>query len=104
MKRVLLGLASVSLGVALAGCPKKDIAIYRTLRGPAQETCDANLRFRADVKDKDKDQAKAKAEAQIRTLVAEKKYCGAYIWNEGSGKTLEGDYNHVADFQLCRCS
>src|SRR6188474_1896082 len=64
MQKTLLGVIAV---LGLSGCPKKQITIYRSLSEPgAMQTCDANQRFRAEVKGKDADDAKAKAEAQIR--------------------------------------
>ena len=101
MTRLALMFASV---LALAGCPKKSITIYRSLSEPgAMQTCDANTRFRVEAKGKDAAEAKAKAEAEIRSVITQNKGCGALIYNEGSGKTLDGPINHVADYQLCRC-
>jgi len=99
--RTWLGLLTV---LALTGCPKKQITIYRSLSEPgAMQTCDANQRFRAEAKGKDADDAKAKAEAEIRSVITTNKGCGALIFNEGSGKALDGTTNHVADYQLCKC-
>jgi hypothetical protein len=92
------------LTVVLTGCPKSDVVIYRSLSEPgAMKTCDANTRFRAEVVGADAADAKAKAEAQIRTTVASNNGCGAFVYNEGSGKKLDGRTNHVADYQLCKC-
>ena len=92
------------LVVALAGCPKKSVTIYRSLSEPgAMQTCDANTRFRVEQLGKDAAEAKSKAEAEIRSTVSKNKGCGAFITNEGSGKTLDGPIRHVADFQLCKC-
>ncbi len=92
------------LVLALAGCPKKSITIYRSLSEPgAMQTCDANKVYRAEAKGKDAAEAKAKVESQIRDLITKEKGCGALIFNEGSGKTLDGPINHVADFQFCKC-
>jgi len=100
--RSLLVLAA--LAVLLAGCPGKQVTIYRSLsEHGAMETCDANQSFRAEVKGADAEDAKAKLEDQIRKLVGEKGGCGALIYNEGSGKALDGTTNHVADYQLCKC-
>ncbi len=105
MQRTLLAIASLSLlTLGLAGCPKKSITIYRSLSEPgAMQTCDANTRFRAEAKGTDAADAKAKAEAQIRDVISQNKGCGALIYNEGSGKALDGTTNHVADYQLCKC-
>jgi hypothetical protein len=101
MTKTLLGLATL---FALAGCPKKSITIYRKLSEPgAMQTCDANTRFRAEVKGDDAGAAKSKAEAEIRSVIAQNKGCGAYVYNEGAGKTLAGDFTYVADYQLCKC-
>jgi hypothetical protein len=90
--------------LAMVGCPKKDVVIYRSLSEKgAMETCDANTRFRAEAVGKDAASAKAAMELQVRNTVTENKGCGALIYNEGNGKKLDGDYNAVADFQLCRC-
>jgi hypothetical protein len=90
--------------LALAGCPGKNISIYRSLGEPgAMKTCDANQRFRAEKVAADAATAKAEAEAEIRSVVATNKGCGAFIFNEGSGKKLDGRTTHVADYQLCRC-
>lgn len=93
----------LTLLLALAGCPKKDVTIYRSLTDQARATCDANTRFRVEQLGKDAAEAKAKAEAEIRSTVDKNKGCGAFITNEGSGKTLDGPIRHVADFQLCKC-
>ncbi|MDI1446272.1 hypothetical protein [Polyangium sp. 6x1] len=99
MKRII-GMAFI---VALAGC-LGGVKIYRSLSEPgAMKTCDANTRFRVEAKGADADEAKRKAEAGIRESVKQNKSCGAYIFNEGSGTTLEGTTNHVADYQLCDC-
>ena len=76
----------------VAGCPAtSDIAIYRSLSQPgAMQTCDANQRYRAEVKGADPAEAKAKGEAKIRTTIASAKGCGAFVFNEGSGKALDG--------------
>jgi hypothetical protein len=90
--------------VLLTACPKRGVTIYRSLSEPgAMQTCDANQRFRVEVKGSDAADAKRKAESEIRSSVATRKGCGALIFNEGSGKTLEGATNHVADYQLCTC-
>lgn len=90
--------------VLLAGCPGKDVTIYRSLSEPgAMQTCDANQRFRVEVKGIDAKDAKHKANAEIRSAVAARGGCGALIFNEGAGKALDGTTNHVADYQLCRC-
>jgi hypothetical protein len=90
--------------VTLTGCPKRGVTIYRSLSEPgAMKTCDANKRFRAEVKGSDAKDAKRKAEDQIRSTVKTNGGCGALIFNEGSGKALDGTTNHVADFQLCSC-
>jgi len=87
----------------LAGCPAQ-VTIYRSLSEPgAMQTCDANQRFRAEAVGVDATDAKAKLEAMIRDTVKSKQGCGALIFNEGSGKKLDGTTNHVADYQLCRC-
>src|SRR5689334_24500564 len=100
MKRIV----GVFFVVALAGC-LGGVKIYRSLSEPgAMKTCDANKQFRVEAKGADADEAKRKAEAEIRTSVKQNKGCGAYIFNEGSGKTLEGTTNHVADYQLCDCN
>jgi hypothetical protein len=92
------------IAVILAGCPGHHVTIYRSLSEPgAMQTCDANQSFRAEAKGSDAKDAKAKVEDQISKLVRDKKGCGALIYNEGSGKALDGTTNHVADFQLCRC-
>lgn len=97
MKRLLL------LAV-LAGCPGKNIVIYRSLSEPgAMQTCDANQRYRAEAKGADAADAKAKLEAMVRDTISTQKGCGAFIYNEGSGKALDGTTNHVADYQLCKC-
>ena len=101
--RSSIPLALVLLAL-LGGCPGKHVTIYRSLsEHGAMETCDANQSYRAEAKGADAKDAKAKLEAQIRTLVTDKKGCGALIYNEGSGKALDGTTNHVADFQLCTC-
>ena len=100
MKALLI----VAAALALAGCPKKQVTIYRSLTSDAMKTCDANQRYRVEIKGKDAAEAKANAEAEIRSVVAKNKGCGAYIFNEGSGKTLDGPINHVADYQLCKCN
>jgi len=87
------------LVLLLAGCPKKDVVIYRSLSEKgAMETCDANQRFRAEAVGKDAADAKAKMEIQVRSTVTQNGGCGALIFNEGNGKKLDGDYNAVADF------
>jgi len=108
MKTTWLGWVSGALLVGaialLAGCPKKSITIYRSLSEPgAMQTCDANTRFRVEAKGADAKEAKANAEAEIRSVIAKNQGCGALIYNEGSGKTLDGPINHVADYQLCKC-
>jgi hypothetical protein len=100
-----LSVIAFSMLALLGGCPKKSITIYRSLSEPgAMKTCDANTRFRVEQKGKDAAEAKEKAEAEIRSVIATNKGCGAFITNEGSGKTLDGPINHVADFQLCKCN
>jgi len=101
----LAGLALACSLSMLTACPSgKQIKIYRSLSEPgAMKTCDANQRFRAEVKGKDAAEAKAKAEAEIRSTITTNKGCGAFIFNEGSGKALDGTTNHVADYQLCKC-
>ena len=90
--------------LALAGCPKKNVTIYRSLSEPgAMKTCDANQRYRVEQLGKDAAEAKSKAEDEIRASVSKNKGCGAFIFNEGSGKTLDGPIRHVADYQLCKC-
>ena len=90
--------------LVLVGCPKKDVVIYRSLSEKgAMQTCDANSRFRADAVGKDAADAKSKMESQVRSTVTQNGSCGAFIYNEAVGKKLDGDYNAVADFQLCRC-
>lgn len=90
--------------VLVCGCPGKHVTIYRSLsEHGAMETCDANQSYRAEAKGADAKDAKAKMEDQIRKLVGDKGGCGALIYNEGSGKALDGTTNHVADFQLCKC-
>ena len=102
MIKPLLGFAVVT--AFATGCPKKSITIYRSLSEPgAMQTCDANTRFRVEAKGTDAREAKANAEAEIRSVVSQNKGCGALIYNEGSGKTLDGPINHVADYQLCKC-
>jgi hypothetical protein len=97
----IIGLVAV---LALTGCPKQGITIHRSLSEPgAMKTCDANKRFRAEVKGSDAKDAKHKAEEQIRTSVKTNGGCGAFIFNEASGKALDGTTNHVADYQLCSC-
>ena len=99
-------LLGVSLGIALlglGGCPKKDVTIYRSLTEPARQTCDANTRVRAEQLGKDAAEAKAKVDDEIRAYVTKHEYCGAFITNEGAGKTLDGPYRYVADYQLCKC-
>jgi hypothetical protein len=107
MNRIIgLGLF-VACALSLAGCPKggPNVTIYRKLSEPgAMQTCDANKRFRVEAKGATAEEAKAKAEAQIREGVSQNQGCGAYIWNEGSGKQLDGQINHVADYQLCSCA
>ena len=94
----------VAAVLALAGCPGPNVTIYRSLSEPgAMKTCDANQRFRAEKVGADAATAKAEAESEIRSVVAKNKGCGAFIFNEGSGKKLDGTTNHVADYQLCRC-
>jgi hypothetical protein len=78
--------------------------IYRSLSEKgAMESCDANTRFRADAIGKDAAEAKSTMEAQIRATITQNAGCGALIFNEAVGKKLDGDYNAVADYQLCRC-
>jgi hypothetical protein len=89
--------------LAMAGCPRKDITIYRKLTDPAQKTCDANQRYRVEAKGADANEARQKAEAEIRSVITQNNGCGAFIWNEGSGKALDGTFNHAADYQFCRC-
>jgi len=102
MKR--LGFVSVIALVLVAGCPKKSVTIYRSLSEPgAMQTCDANTRFRAEAKGSDAADARSKMEAQIRDTVTKNGGCAAFIYNEGSGKALDGSTNAVADFQLCKC-
>jgi hypothetical protein len=97
-------LSSLLLLVLFAGCPGKQVKIYRSLSEPgAMQTCDANKRYRAEVKGADAADAKAKAESQIRTTITSTKGCGALVFNEGSGKALDGTTNHVADYQWCKC-
>jgi len=106
MKQIVSLALFVSLALALAGCPKggSQVKIYRNLGEPgAMQTCDANQRFRAEAKGATAEEAKANAEAQIQESVTQHQGCGAYIWNEGSGKQLDGQVNHVADYQLCKC-
>jgi hypothetical protein len=94
----------LTCAVALTGCPKKSINLYRSLSAPgAMQTCDANKRYRADVVGTSEKDARAKGEAQIRDLIAKEKGCGALITNEGAGKKLDGNWNYTADFQFCRC-
>jgi hypothetical protein len=89
--------------MVLTGC-FGGVKIYRSLSEPgAMQTCDANKRFRAEVQGADADEAKKKAEKEIRSSVKQNKGCGAYIFNEGSGKKLDGSTNHFADYQLCDC-
>jgi hypothetical protein len=96
MKHVLLLLV-------LAGCPA-NVTLYRSLSEPgAMQTCDANSRFRAEAKGAAADDARLNVEVLIRNNVKAQKGCGAFIYNEASGKTLDGNVNHVADYQLCRC-
>lgn len=88
----------------LAGCPSKGVTIYRSVsEGDAMKTCDANQRYRAEAVGADAAAAKAKAEAEITSVITSKNGCGALIWNEGSGKKLDGTWNHVADYQFCKC-
>ena len=88
----------------LAGCPKKDVTLYRSAsQGNAMQTCDANQRFRAEAVGADAEAAKAKAEAEVKSVIASKQGCAALIWNEGSGKKLDGTWAHVADYQFCKC-
>jgi hypothetical protein len=95
--------AVVLLLLAVTACHKQ-VAIYHHLNeGNAMKTCDANERMRAEAKGKDAGDAKSRAYAQIRTTVSAQKRCGAFVYNEGSGKQLDGTFNHVADYQLCRC-
>ena len=106
MRTTLLnfGVSSVLLLGTLAGCPKKSITIYRSLSEPgAMQSCDANTRFRVEAKGADAKEAKSNAEAEIRSVISKNKGCGALIYNEASGKTLDGPINHVADYQLCKC-
>jgi hypothetical protein len=94
----------VTCAIALTGCPKKSVNIYRSLSAPgAMETCDANKQYRANVDAASEKEARAKGEAQIRDLITKEKGCGALIFNEGAGKKLDGGWNYVADFQFCRC-
>jgi hypothetical protein len=106
MIKSLLGFVVVcfALVTSLTGCPKKSITIYRSLSEPgAMQTCDANTRFRAEAKGADAKEAKAHAESAIRSVIAKNKGCGALIYNEGAGKTLDGPIKYVADYQLCKC-
>lgn len=92
------------LVLVLAGCPKKDVVIYRSLSEKgAMETCDANKQFRAEAVGKDAADAKSKLDDQVKSMVRQNGGCGALIFNSGDGKKLDGDWNAVADFQLCRC-
>ncbi|MEO8702335.1 MAG: hypothetical protein ABI867_19985 [Kofleriaceae bacterium] len=91
--------------LALTAC-HKNVAIYHHLsegNGDAMKTCDANQSMRIEQKGSDAASAKSKAYATIRSTIKTKKGCGALIYNEGSGKQLDGTFNHVADFQFCRC-
>jgi len=97
---VLLSLAAL----ALTGCPKNGITIYRSLSEPgAMKTCDANQRFRVEAQGADEAAARRNGEAQIRSAVAANKGCGAFIFNDGAGKKLDGGFNYAADYQLCTC-
>jgi hypothetical protein len=98
-------LALIALALAtLTGCPGKQVQIHRSLSAPgAMQTCDANKRFRVEKKGSDAADAKAQAEAEIRSVIAQNHGCAALIFNEGSGKALDGTTNHVADYQFCRC-
>jgi hypothetical protein len=93
----------LTLLALLAGCPA-NVTIYRSLSEPgAMQTCDANTRFRAEAQGAAADDARLNVELEIKKTIQEQKGCGALIFNEGSGKTLDGNVKHVADFQLCRC-
>lgn len=93
----------LACAATLTGCPKKSINIYRTLKGPAMQTCDANKRYRAEVVGATEKEARAKGEAQIRDVISKEKGCGAFITNEGAGTKLDGGWNYSADYQWCRC-
>ena len=101
MKR--LAVSSV-LALALTGCPKKGVVIYRSLSEPgAMKTCDANQRFRVEADGKDEAAARRAGEDQIRAAVATNKGCGALIFNDGAGSKLDGGFHYAADYQLCKC-
>jgi hypothetical protein len=94
----------LALLAILAGCPAKQVTIYRSLSEPgAMQTCDANLRFRAEAKGSDAADAKLKLEAMIRDNITSRRGCAALIFNEASGKALDGTTNAVADYQFCKC-
>lgn len=96
-------LASLSV-LALAGCPKKGVTIYRSLSEPgAMKTCDANQRFRVEADGADEKAARRAGEDQIRLVVAQNKGCGALIYNDGAGSKLAGGFHYSADYQLCKC-
>jgi hypothetical protein len=67
------------------------------------KTCDANQRFRVETTGSDEAAARRNGEAQIRSAVAANKGCGAYIYNDGAGKKLDGGFSYAADYQLCTC-
>ena len=99
----LLGLAFI-LGLATCAAGTPQVNIYRKLgEGNAMKTCDANLQSRVETTGATAEEAKAKAEDEIRASVSQRHGCGAYIFNGGAGKKLDGTATFVADYQFCRC-
>ena len=88
----------------LAGCPKKNVTIYRSLSEPgAMQTCDANKQYRTEVVGKDEADAREKGEAQMRDTIRSQGGCAALVINDGAGKKLDGNWNYASNYQYCSC-
>lgn len=99
----ILGLVVIA---ALAGCGHNNrVVIYRSLSQPgAMQTCDANKRYHFEVKGADAEDAKRKAAEQIRSTVTTSGGCGGYVYDERSGKALDGSTIDAGNYQWCSCS
>lgn len=92
--------------VLFVACPGvRNIKLYRSLSEPgASKLCDANTATQINVKGKDERQARAIGEREITVKMSgDKQYCGAYIYQEGAGKALDGQWNYGAMYQACGC-
>ena len=104
MRHVLALVAVATASLAITGCPKSSIVIYRSLsQAGAMETCDANKQYHFEVTGKTESEARANGEAFMRKTVLDTKGCGALIINDGTGTRLDGGWNYAGNFQWCGC-